>query len=149
VLKFTIESSPLYKSWLLAYFSFCRSKTEIRQSKGGQEEQFYDFLPQPVSSSAQKASASARLEALSDHKKYHHLFRTQRDVQWEIDPQTLKVNASLRVCQLARPRSRTMIRDDNWDPYQVSKAAKFAQITPRIEELSECLPRKQRPSVKK
>lgn len=62
--------------------------------------------------------------------------------RWPIEEQALKINATLRVCQLARPRSRTMIRDDGWDPYMVSKAARYAQISPRVEELSAPIPRK-------
>lgn len=64
--------------------------------------------------------------------------------RWDIPDDALKINASLRVCQLARPRSRTLAKDDDFDPYLVPKAARHAQITPRIEELSIPLPRKVR-----
>lgn len=68
----------------------------------------------------------------------HTLFR------WLVSEEALKLNASMRLCQLARPRSRTILRDDNFDPYLVSRAARYAQITPRIEELAVPQPRKQR-----
>ena len=64
--------------------------------------------------------------------------------RWDIPEQALKINASLRVCQLARPRSRNMAKDDDFDPYFVPKAARHATITPRVEELAIPLPRKVR-----
>ena len=64
--------------------------------------------------------------------------------RWDIDSKTLTANASLRVCQLARPRSRNRVVEEEFDPYIVSKAARHAQITPRVEELALPIPRKQR-----
>ncbi|KAF6031867.1 THEG [Bugula neritina] len=123
-----------------------RSKTELWEKKGGwpNTKMFYEVLPQPVSQSARKAVATPRVEALAEHKKVPATFRPERPVRWDIEEQALTVNASLRVCQLARPKSRSMIKDDGWDPYIVSKAARYAQITPRVEELAAPLPRKQR-----
>lgn len=123
-----------------------RSKTELWRSKGGwpNEAMYYDVLPQPVSESAKKAAATPRVETLAEHKHVNTAFKPEKPVRWDIPEQTLKINASLRVCQLARPRSRSMIKDDDFDPYLVPKAARHAQITPRVEELAVPLPRKQR-----
>jgi len=123
-----------------------RSKTELWQKKGGwpNENVFHTFLPQPVSLTARKHTATARVEALAEHKPYHTSFRPERPIRWDISEETLKINASLRVCQLARPRSRNLAKDDDFDPYFVPKAARHATITPRVEELSIPLPRKVR-----
>ncbi|XP_067928883.1 sperm microtubule associated protein 2-like [Watersipora subatra] len=124
--------------------TLAKSKTELwtKQRKWLNPDQFYDFLPQPVSKAAKTTTATPRVESLAEHKIVSASFQPERPVRWPIEEQALKINATLRVCQLARPRSRTMIRDDGWDPYVVSKAARYAQVTPRLEELSTPLPRK-------
>jgi hypothetical protein len=65
----------------------------------------------------------------------------EKPVQWAVNESTLKAIANLRLQQLSRPRSRTMIKDD-YDPYKVSMAARRAHATPRVEELCAPIPRK-------
>ncbi|XP_071106059.1 sperm microtubule associated protein 2-like isoform X2 [Haliotis cracherodii] len=99
--------------------------------------------PSEVSPAAKTASASARVETLAEAKGYHNDFKGENPVQWPVSDQALKAIASLRLQQLARPRSRTMIKDD-YDPYKVTLAAKKARATPRLEELCAPIPRKVR-----
>lgn len=98
---------------------------------------------QPVSLTAMRAAPSERVEQLAGHKEYHKLFKDERPVQWEVPKSALNALATLRLQQLARPRSRTMIKDD-YDPYKVSPSARRARCTPRIDELCVPLPRKVR-----
>lgn len=97
----------------------------------------------PVSAAARNAQATPHIEDLAHHKDYHHDYLDQRQVQWPVSTNALKALASLRLQQLARPRSRTMIIDD-FNPYIVSVAARRARGTPRLEELCVPLPRKVR-----
>ena len=97
----------------------------------------------PVSENAMKASPSERIETLAQAKEYHKLFKDERPVQWQVQGPALNAIATLRLQQLARPRSRTMIKDD-FDPYKVSSSARRARCTPRVEELCVPLPRKVR-----
>ncbi|XP_046547366.1 LOW QUALITY PROTEIN: testicular haploid expressed gene protein-like [Haliotis rubra] len=99
--------------------------------------------PSEVSPEAKKATASSRVESLAEAKGYHDNFKGENPVQWPVSDQALKAIASLRLQQLARPRSRTMIKDD-YDPYKVTTAAKKARATPRMEELCAPIPRKVR-----
>ncbi|KAK6167616.1 hypothetical protein SNE40_021598 [Patella caerulea] len=98
---------------------------------------------QPVSDAAKKAVASERVEALAEAKPYHSNFQHAKPIMWEVSDLAIKALASLRLQQLSRPRSRTMIKDD-YDPYEVSRGARRARPTPRVEELSVPLPRKTR-----
>jgi len=112
------------------------------------EEQFSNFDPYwgfniGVSETAKSAKASARLEALAEHKNYHKDFKNARTIQWDVSKEAIEAIASLRLQQLARPRSRTMIKDD-YDPYKISAQAKKARATPRLDELCMPIPRKVR-----
>ncbi|XP_045180333.2 testicular haploid expressed gene protein-like isoform X1 [Mercenaria mercenaria] len=97
----------------------------------------------PVSPAAMKASHTERIESLAQSKGYHKNFQDERSIQWTVGNSALNAIATLRMQQLARPRSRTMIRDD-YDPYRISPSAKRARCTPRIDELCVPLPRKVR-----
>ena len=97
----------------------------------------------PVSVAAMKASHTERIENLAIAKGYHKQFQGERPIQWEVTNPALNAIATLRLQQLSRPRSRTMIKDD-YDPYKVSQAARRARCTPRLEELCVPLPRKVR-----
>ena len=97
----------------------------------------------PVSQNAIKAAPSERIESLAAAKDYHKLFKDERPVQWQVQGPALNAIATLRLQQLARPRSRTMIKDD-YDPYKVSPSARRARCTPRVDELCVPLPRKVR-----
>ncbi|XP_076457117.1 sperm microtubule associated protein 2-like [Babylonia areolata] len=95
----------------------------------------------PVPSPALHARTTERVDQLAEPKKYPKEFQGEKPVQWPVSEQALKSLASLRLQQLSRPRSRTMIRDD-YDPYKVSPAARKTRPTPRLEELSAPIPRK-------
>nr|XP_022289887.1 testicular haploid expressed gene protein-like isoform X5 [Crassostrea virginica] len=98
----------------------------------------------PVSPAAKSAQCTSHVESLAEPKKYHPRFAGEKPVQWSVDESALKAIANLRLQQLSRPRSRTMIKDD-YDPYKVPMAARRAHATPRIEELCLPIPRKVRP----
>ena len=90
---------------------------------------------------ALKASASARVEILAEHKTAPVSFRAQRSVMWPVSDKARNAEATQRVLQLSLPRARTMINDE-YDPYVISRAALRAQTTPRLLELCAPLPRK-------
>ncbi|XP_062573164.1 sperm microtubule associated protein 2-like isoform X2 [Saccostrea cucullata] len=97
----------------------------------------------PVAPAAKTAQCTPHVESLAEPKKYHPRFVGEKPVQWQVDESALKAIANLRLQQLCRPRSRTMIKDD-YDPYKVSMAARRAHATPRVEELCVPIPRKVR-----
>ena len=98
-----------------------------------------------VSKAARSAEPSDHTLSLSMPKKSHGNYKECREVQWNVSQTTLKALPSLRVQQLARPKSRSQFID-HYDEgaYKVTSAAKHAQATPRIEELCVPLPRKVR-----
>lgn len=112
-----------------------KDKFEVEEKEWGQ---FFH-----VSDPAMKYKATERIEQLSESKKYNKDFKGEKPVQWPVSEQALKALASLRLQQLSRPRSRTMIRDE-FDPYKVSPAARKTRPTPRLEELSVPISRKVR-----
>ena len=98
-----------------------------------------------VSEAAKCASPSDHTLRLSLAKRPHGNYKGCREVQWTVSETTLKALPSLRVQQLARPKSRSQFID-HYDEgaYKVSSAAKHVQATPRLEELCVPLPRKVR-----
>ncbi|XP_022088911.1 testicular haploid expressed gene protein-like isoform X2 [Acanthaster planci] len=95
---------------------------------------------QEISKAARNARASERLEALAESKRHHPNFQDARSIQWDVSESALKAIATLRLQQLARPKSRS--KYDNYDPYKVSPASLHTRATPRIEELCLPIPRK-------
>ena len=64
---------------------------------------------------------------------------------WEVSESAQKALPSLRVQQLARPKSRSQYNEDyDANSWKVSQGAKVAQATPRIVELALPIPRKVR-----
>ncbi|KAL3891499.1 hypothetical protein ACJMK2_003760 [Sinanodonta woodiana] len=119
------------------------AKPKIKEDRFGiKETQWGQYIPVP--DTAMKARATERIESLAQYKPYHKEFKNERPVQWPISESALKVLPTMRLQQLSRPRSRTMIKDD-YDPYKVTFAARKARPTPRLEELCVPLPRKVRP----
>jgi len=115
------------------------------------EEQYTNFDPYwgfnwGVSAASKSAKATERLEHLAEHKNYHKDFAPERPIRWDVTSEAMEAIASLRLQQLARPRSRTMIKDD-YDPYKVSVQARKARATPRLDELSIPIPRKVRQKI--
>lgn len=98
-----------------------------------------------VSKAAQSVTPSDHTLRLSIPKKPHGNYKECREVQWTVSDTTLKALPSLRVQQLARPKSRSQFIDHyDESAYRVSGAAKHAQATPRLQELCAPLPRKVR-----
>lgn len=96
-----------------------------------------------VTDGAKIASPSDQVLRLSLPKRTHGGYKECRGVQWNVSEKTLKALPSLRVQQLARPKSRSQFVDHyDENAYHVSCAAKRAQATPRMQELCEPLPRK-------
>ncbi|XP_071804057.1 uncharacterized protein [Asterias amurensis] len=95
---------------------------------------------QEISRAARNARCSDRLEVLAESKRHHPNFQNARGIQWDVTDSAIKAIATLRLQQLARPKSRG--KNDNYDPYRVTGASLHARATPRIEELSMPIPRK-------
>ncbi len=100
-----------------------------------------------IETPALSANCSTRVEVLADHKQLHLSYQPERQVQWPVTDTAKNAVASLRMQQLARPKSGRLVVDD-YDPYKLSPAAKNTRATPRIVELSMPLPRKMRHGVK-
>lgn len=96
-----------------------------------------------VTSATKRASPTDHILRLSLPRRTPGGYKECRDVQWTISETTLKALPSLRIQQLARPKSRSQFIDHYDDnAYKVSSAAKHAQSTPRTQELCVPLPRK-------
>jgi hypothetical protein len=89
---------------------------------------------------------STRVELLAGHKEPHAQYKGERFVQWPVSDNAKNSTATLRLQQLARPKSGRL-RSDDYDPYRVSQAARLARVTPRVSELSSPVPRKVRQKV--
>jgi len=96
-----------------------------------------------VSAPAMTTRPSGRLEALAEHKEPVASYRYERPVRWEVGDNAKNAIATLRLQQLARPKS-ARLRKDDYDPYRVSVGAKNSQATSRVCELAEPIPRKVR-----
>ncbi len=95
-----------------------------------------------ISKGAKRARCTERLDMLSEPKRYHRSFQAARPVMWSVDDSSLKAIASLRIQQLARPKSRA--KYETFDPYKVTAGALHARVTPRVDELAMPIPRKVR-----
>ncbi|XP_018417163.1 PREDICTED: testicular haploid expressed gene protein [Nanorana parkeri] len=87
--------------------------------------------------SNKSVTASSRTESLAAPKTEHPEYRHELPVQRHVPASALNVQASDRVCQLAKPKIRKSIFE-GYDPYRISPAAKHAEASPRIVEL--CTP---------
>ena len=98
-----------------------------------------------LTEAAKNATASERVLALSNAKLPHRSYNEARPVIWEVSQSAMKTLPSLRVQQLARPKSRSQYNEDyDSNAWKVSQGAKSAQATPRIAELAMPIPRKVR-----
>ncbi|XP_075707236.1 sperm microtubule associated protein 2 [Rhinoderma darwinii] len=86
---------------------------------------------------------TARTEALAVPKMEHPQYQHDLTVQWHVPASALKTQASDKVCQLAKPKTRKAIFE-GYDPYRISPAAKHADASPRIIELCAPPARRQR-----
>ena len=120
---------------------------QLAQPKGYKtikEEKFWDWGDQfstTVAPAALNAKCSTRIEVLAESKQPNPQFFGEKSIQWPVSRNAMKAIATLRVQQLARPKSRGTINDD-YDPYRVTIGAKNARPTPRIDELAVPLQRK-------
>lgn len=97
----------------------------------------------PVTQGARLAKCSGRLETLAEAKTGPPEFKGERPVMWVVSDTAKNAIATVRLQQMARPRSGRTLNDD-YDPYKVTAAARNARATPRISELSAPIPRKVR-----
>ena len=97
----------------------------------------------PVGKGALKGRCSGRLETLADSKSEHTDYRPERPVKWAVSDTAKNAIATVRLQQMARPKSGRMISDD-YDPYRVTAAARNTRPSPRVTELAMPIPRKVR-----
>ncbi|KAK2151117.1 hypothetical protein LSH36_375g04030 [Paralvinella palmiformis] len=95
----------------------------------------------PVEPKVYTSSCPPRVESLATAKDLPRQYKGERPVQWLVSDNAKNSTASLRLQQLARPRSGRLTKDD-YDPYKVTPSARTARPTPRILELCTPLPRK-------
>ncbi|XP_044140513.1 LOW QUALITY PROTEIN: testicular haploid expressed gene protein [Bufo gargarizans] len=76
----------------------------------------------------------ARTEELAAPKMEHSQYQHDLTVPRHVPASALHTQASDRVCQLAKPKTRKAIFE-GYDPYRISPAAKNADASPRVIEL--------------
>lgn len=86
---------------------------------------------------------SARLEQLAEPKSCSAGFMDNRSVVWRVTKSALQTQATARLEELARPKTRRAL-DQDYDPYGVSLAARMAVPSPRVEQLAVPISRKVR-----
>ncbi|XP_069820544.1 sperm microtubule associated protein 2 isoform X2 [Dendropsophus ebraccatus] len=85
-------------------------------------------------SSETVVAPSARTEALAVPKAEHPQYQHDLEILRHVPASAVHAQASDRVCQLAKPKTRKSIFE-GYDPYRISPAAKHADASPRIIEL--------------
>lgn len=91
-------------------------------------------------------TASSRTEELAVPKGEHSQYQHDLSVIRHVSASALQAQASDRVCQLSKPKTRKSLFE-GYDPYRISPAAKHAEASPRIVEL--CIPPARRQRQKK
>ncbi|XP_040177885.1 testicular haploid expressed gene protein [Rana temporaria] len=91
-------------------------------------------------------TASARTEELAVPKGEHSQYQHDLSVIRHVSASALQAQASDRVCQLSKPKTRKSLFE-GYDPYRISPAAKHAEASSRIVEL--CTPPARRQRQKK
>ena len=104
------------------------------------EGEFSEPITQ-VPLSARNHVCTDRLSSLSQAKQDHQNYLGERSVMWPVSASAMNASATLRLQQLARPKSRDNINDD-YNFYKVSLGARMARPSPRTCELSLPIPRK-------
>lgn len=96
-----------------------------------------------VSSGSRRAVATPRILELSRHKQTVEGYKSCREVEWVIPRSALRTIASERTQALSKPLARESMDHLQFNPdaFTVSKAAKKAKPTGRINELAEPLTR--------
>ncbi|KAK2891988.1 hypothetical protein Q8A73_017653 [Channa argus] len=95
----------------------------------------------PLSTAHLPSKASAYIELLAIPKPEHPKFKGERSVCWTVSRGVRNYVASQRVIELSSPKERKALFEGH-DPYVVSRAARSASPSPRIQQLCLPLPRK-------
>ncbi|XP_040917213.1 theg spermatid protein [Toxotes jaculatrix] len=95
----------------------------------------------PVPMTHLPCKASAHIELLSTPKHDHPKFEGERSVYWPVSRGARHHVASQRLLELSSPKERKALFE-GYDPYIVSRAARSASPSPRIQQLCLPLPRK-------
>ncbi|XP_053191106.1 theg spermatid protein [Scomber japonicus] len=97
--------------------------------------------PRPVPMTHMPCRASAHIELLATPKHEHPKFEGERSVCWPISRASRNYIASQRLLELSSPKERKALFE-GYNPYIVSRAARSASPSPRIQQLCLPLPRK-------
>ncbi|XP_067470716.1 sperm microtubule associated protein 2 isoform X1 [Thunnus thynnus] len=97
--------------------------------------------PKPVPMTHMACRASAHIELLATPKNDHPKFEGERSVCWPVSRASRNFIASQRLLELSGPKERKALFE-GYDPYIISRAARSASPSPRIQQLCLPLPRK-------
>ncbi|XP_035529566.1 theg spermatid protein [Morone saxatilis] len=95
----------------------------------------------PVPLTHMPCKASAHIELLATPKQDHPKFEGERSVCWLVSRSARNYVANQRLLELSSPKERKALFE-GYDPYIVSRAARSASPSPRIQQLCLPLPRK-------
>ncbi|XP_015254964.1 theg spermatid protein [Cyprinodon tularosa] len=95
--------------------------------------------PRPTTQLASRTSA--HIEVLATPKHNHPEYKGERPVCWPVSKAARHHVASQRLCELSYPKRRKALFE-GYNPYVVSRAARSANPSTRIQELCLPLPRK-------
>ncbi|XP_039459407.1 theg spermatid protein isoform X1 [Oreochromis aureus] len=83
------------------------------------------------------SKASAHIELLATPKNDHPEFKGDRPMCWPVSKAAKSYITSQRLLDLSSPKERKALYE-GYDPYMISRAARSASPSPRIQQL--CLP---------
>ncbi|XP_025756635.1 sperm microtubule associated protein 2 isoform X2 [Oreochromis niloticus] len=83
------------------------------------------------------SKASAHIELLATPKNDHPEFKGDRPMCWPVSKAAKSSITSQRLLDLSSPKERKALYE-GYDPYMISRAARSASPSPRIQQL--CLP---------
>ncbi|XP_051239398.1 theg spermatid protein [Dicentrarchus labrax] len=95
----------------------------------------------PVPLTHMPCKASAHIELLATPKHDHPKFEGERSVCWLVSRSARNYVANQRLLELSSPKERKALFE-GYDPYIVSRAARSASPSSRIQQLCLPLPRK-------
>ncbi|KAM7403353.1 hypothetical protein PAMA_004009 [Pampus argenteus] len=97
--------------------------------------------PKPVPMTHMPCRASAHIELLATPKHDHPKFEGDRSACWPVSRASRNYTANQRLLELSSPKERKALFE-GYDPYIVSRGARSASPSPRIQQLCLPLPRK-------
>ncbi|XP_063779618.1 sperm microtubule associated protein 2 isoform X2 [Pseudophryne corroboree] len=118
-----------------------RSVLSMPGTPNGQQED-----SEACSRSEKVVVSSSRTENLAVPKMEHPKYQHDLPVLRNVPASALHIQASDRIFQLAKPKTRKAIFEE-YDPYRISSSAKNANASPRIVEL--CIPPARRHIIRK